>query len=243
MAGRDTSLLVCFAVRSEMEPFRRAVAGWARVQVLRTGIGRERARARVGPVLAQRRPALVLSSGFAGGLRSGLRAGEVVYEADADFPFEGLLAGAGARRVRFYESRKVLATKVEKAACREATGADAVEMESTTIGGLCAAAWIPWATVRVISDEAGEDLPLGLRRRMRDDGRVDVAGLVWDVARSRALRRELMIFRGRLVQAADALATVLRSVTGAWLGLRREEEAWTTPSAADSGSRRRGRRQ
>jgi adenosylhomocysteine nucleosidase len=95
---------------------------------------------------------------------------------------------------------------------RAQTGADAVEMESAAIQAVCAEAGVPCATVRVISDAAGEDLPLDFNRFTRPDYRLDFGRLLWAVVRTPAVVRPLLRLRRTTRAAALRLAAVLTEV-------------------------------
>ena len=204
-AGSPT--LVCFAVLEEAAPFRRLrVPG---VEILVTQMGQAIAGRRFLERLLGGSPGRVLTCGFAGGLNPGLRSGTVVFDADPGLPLASRLEAAGAVEARFLCTERVAVTVGEKSALRASSGADAVEMESGVIRGICRERGIPAATIRVISDEAGEDLPVDFNALMRPDGRLDFPRLILTLLGSPG-RISGMIRLGRTTShAARALAKVL----------------------------------
>ena len=61
-------ILVCFAMKDEVRAFRKLTQSLPGVEILVTGIGRRNSEKSLRAVLAQQRPELVITSGFAGGL-------------------------------------------------------------------------------------------------------------------------------------------------------------------------------
>src|SRR5881296_1197804 len=173
-------ILVCFAVKEEARFFRPR----EQVETLLTGIGRRNAEKAVRAVLAHQKPRLVLSCGFAGGLRPELASGNVVFSVDTGTGLEAPLVAAGARPARFHCVDRVATTAEEKRALWQATSADAVEMESQIICECCRERTIPSGTVRVILDTAGEDLPLDFNQLMTADQRMDYPKLAVALVKS-----------------------------------------------------------
>ncbi len=173
-----------------------------------TGMGRENA-ARGSEKALEIRPAMVLTCGFAGGLDPALPVGTVVFDADPGFPLTDRLVAAGAVPVHFHCADRVAVTLAEKAALRRSTGADAVEMESSVIRAMCRELGIPSATVRVVSDAAGEDLPLDFNALMTAGMDIHFGKLAWGLVRSPGKIPELMRFQKRVARAADQLAETL----------------------------------
>ena len=219
-------ILVCFALAEEARPFERRVRGRGGVGVLVTGIGRRNAEVSVRRALSERRPVLVLTCGFAGGLDPALEHGTVLFECDEEAEAaptgramrEGLTV-AGARRGRFHCADRIAITAAEKRTLRTVTGAEAVEMESGAIRTVCHAAGVPCVTVRVVSDVADEDLPLDFNALMKADQVLDVGRLMWKVARSPRLIGPLLRLQRRSRAAADRLAGVLESSLNLGVGL------------------------
>jgi len=203
-------VLVCFAVPEEAVPLRKALPPG--VEVVVSGMGAAAAERAVKSKLAERNWRLVLTCGFAGGLSPDLPAEKVVFDADENFPLRLALTSAGAVPARFHCAERVAVTAREKAALRERTGAEVVEMESGVIRRLCRERGIPSATVRVISDAAHEDLPLDFNALMQADGRLNVARLALAVL-SRPQKIPALMALGRRSKAAAArLASVLETV-------------------------------
>ncbi len=203
------SVLVCFAVKEEAAPFLGELPSG--VETLVTGMGAAAAERAVKPRLSERDWSLVLTCGFAGGLNPTLRPETVVFEADENFPVQQALLDAGAVGVRFHCAERVAVTAAEKAALRERTGADAVEMESGIIRRLCRERGIPSATVRVISDAAHEELPLDFNALMDADGKLNLGKLAVAVACRPHKIPALIALGQRSASAAGRLAAGLRA--------------------------------
>jgi hypothetical protein len=199
--------VVFFAVKEETEFFPSSPRVGARVLV--TGMGRVNTEKTFHRVVEGSLPSLVLTCGFAGGLRPGLVSGTVLAEAE-DPSLRAKLTTAGARSARFHCAPSVAVTISEKQALFKKTGADAVEMESEVIRQLCRERQIPSATVRVILDAAEEDLPLDFNSLMTPDLRIDPARLALALVRSPAKIPALIRFRSQSRAAARALASVLQ---------------------------------
>lgn len=204
-------LLVCFALKEEAGPFRRATAGHEAISVLLTGIGRKSATQSVIGFLAKQSPTFVLTCGFAGGLNPELATGDVVFSTE-----DGMLAvrltSAGAKRGRIFCAEKIAVTVAAKRTLREQTGADVVEMESGAIQSLCRERRIPCATVRVVSDSANEDLPLDFNQLTKPDMNLDFAKLAVTILKNPWKIPALMRLQRNCRLAALRLTDVLIKV-------------------------------
>ena len=223
------AVLVCFALKEEAAAFRKAAAASRPdVFVLVVGIGRRNAEKSIRDFLtaAPSQPDLVLTCGFAGGLNPELKIGDVLFEmpawktgnaesksqssiGKAPLPLQQALLAAGARPAKFFCADRVAVTVAEKQQLREKTGADAVEMESAAIHEVCRERGIPSVTVRVISDAAGEDLPLDFNVLSKPDKNLDFGKLALAIARSPGKIGALLQLQKKTGHAARRLAAVL----------------------------------
>lgn len=200
--------LVCFAVKEESPAFRKLAGNAPGVSILVTGMGRRNAEKTVREFLAANPVDRVFTCGFAGGLDPNLAAGAVLFET-ADAALAKRLQAAGAKPAKIYCADRVAVTVSEKQRLRQSTGADVVEMESSAIQSVCRERGIPCATVRVISDTAGEDLPIDFNQLYRADMTLDFGRLAWSLAKSPGKIGGLMKLQNRCQFAAEQLAAAL----------------------------------
>lgn len=212
VARVGSTRLVCFAVKEEAAFFRPWAGTRADVQLLVTGMGSKNAVEAFRKALLHGRPQWVLTCGFAGGLDPALKCGDVVYETDDAAGLQESLARSGARAGRYHCVDSVAVTAASKLDLRRQTGADSVEMESGAIRAIAREKGIPSATLRVILDAAGEDLPLDFNRLMTPDMRVDPVKLGLFLAKSPGRIPSLIRFRKQSQFAARALARALERV-------------------------------
>jgi adenosylhomocysteine nucleosidase len=207
--GEAGRVWVCFAVQEEAKSF----LPWARkrdyLKVILVGIGTHNAERAIRTALTEERPSLVLTCGFAGGLRPDWAMGTVVFSADPETGLEPALLAAGAKPARFHCSEQVAATAEAKRALRESTGADAVEMESRIIHAVCRQQNIPCATVRVILDTAQEDLPLDFNQLMTPRQKLSYRKLALALAGSPGKVGALLRLQEQTRAAAGKLTDVL----------------------------------
>jgi adenosylhomocysteine nucleosidase len=213
--GEIRKVLVCFAVKEEARAFQKLGGARSGVQVILVGMGKRNAERAIRAALAEKRPQLVLTCGFAGGLRPDLATGTVVFAADRETGLEPALLAAGAKPARFHCAERVAATAEQKRALRKATSADAVEMESQVICAVCQEHKIPCVTVRVILDTANEDLPLDFNQLMTADQKMSYGKLALALAKSPGKVSALLRLRQQTEAAAGKLAEVLGRITAA----------------------------
>ncbi|MBI3191127.1 MAG: hypothetical protein HYZ36_00555 [Pedosphaera parvula] len=186
------------------------------MEILITGMGQRNAGRAIRVRLEQPPPTLVISSGFAGGLNPELIRGNIIFDADADFPLVDALRQAGARVARFHCSPTVVVSTADKQLLWQATGADAVEMESSVIRDACRQHGIPSATVRVISDAAHESLPLDFNRLLTENLTMDYGKLSLALLKAPGKIGELIRFQRKIQAAASRLAATLSTTLTAF---------------------------
>lgn len=112
--------------------------------------------------LADMRPRLVISAGFAGGLQSGIQVGDLVL--GRNFSDERIVMGLnlGTRwHVGAVQTETVIIEKMaDKQRIGQATGALAGDMETAYLARVCANLGVPMLSVRCISDALEDDMPV-----------------------------------------------------------------------------------
>ncbi len=185
------------------------------------GPGVKAARKATGLLLAGHRPKWVLSAGFGGALDPSLKLGDLVFPTevlDRDGPRYAIDVSLGpdpsgrTSTGRLVTVAEIIRTAAEKAALREATGAVVVDMETAGVAAVCQERNVRLMAVRVISDEAGTDLPPEVLAILGRSGgyRVGAAlGAIWNRPSS---LKDLLGLRDSARKAADRLASVLPEV-------------------------------
>ena len=199
-------------------PIFQKAMGDTEVLVALTGLGPVRAR-RAARYALQSAPDVCISSGMAGGLKETYRRSDVlvaaqvaelrgkqVYSCDAALVERAKACGARPAG-KFLTSPTVVGSAEAK---RELAGqGDAVEMESAGVLAAASAASIPVVAIRVISDEAAQDLPLDFNRVLTKRGKVRPVRLLSSIATEPAAIRGLLQLAEDSRRAAAALAEFL----------------------------------
>jgi adenosylhomocysteine nucleosidase len=184
-----------------------------------SGIGANAAQ-KAAERLAEQGAGALLSWGLAGGLDPALVAGNLLLPCAVLSPrgarllvtpdWHARLAAALTPALRFntgdlLTNPVAIDSSAAKAAAFRATNAVAVDMESFAIAEEAATRRLPFATVRVIVDTAGDSLPPAVTATSRA-GRVDIARLLWELLRAPA---DL----GALLRLAARYRAAMRSLT------------------------------
>jgi hopanoid-associated phosphorylase len=188
----------------------RAVAGGGRADLLET---RLKAALKGVPVHG------VISIGLGGALDPALEVGDVVIASEVLRPRrrwdtdrtwrEHLIARLPKARVApVYGSADMVLHTLDKAKLRGQGGAALVDMESHVAAKLAAAAGLPLAVVRVVSDKAGVSLPPAVLDGITEDGGMNLMGVLSALVRDPAQLPALI----RTGQDADRAFKVLAAV-------------------------------
>lgn len=163
---------VCDAttLRGPLLSFHEGTIAGRRVTWVVSGAGIVAAGRAATALLEGHSPALLVSAGFAGGLDPALARGAVVLATGTvrggapRFPLARLasLLPAASTDVDIVTVDSIVATIAAKRDLRAATGAAIVDMETHAVAA--AAAKIPCASVRIVSDAAGDELPADIAR-------------------------------------------------------------------------------
>jgi nucleoside phosphorylase len=201
-------ILVCFAVSQEAAPFKPALG----VHVLVTGMGASNVELGLPCALDRERPDAVFTCGFAGALDPVLPVGALL-GATGDSRLGGIMEDADVLLRRFHCADRIAVTAAEKRVLHALTGCDAVEMESGHIQRLCRLRSIPCATIRTISDAAGDDLPLDFNRLLDSRQRLSPLRLAAAILRRPSSIAGLVRLGRHSKLAARNLALALSHIT------------------------------
>ncbi|HWL47985.1 MAG TPA: phosphorylase [Sphingomonadaceae bacterium] len=169
--------------------------------------------ARLEAALEARAPeaTALLSIGLGGALVEGLRPGDwVLGEAgEGGWPARLRTLLPDARVGPIHADGTMIADAAAKRALHRATGAIAVDMESHVARRVARRHGLPFAILRVISDDAGHSLPAAARVGMRGDGEIAIGAVLASLARD---PRQIPAL---IVTARDA-ARAMRSLLGGY---------------------------
>jgi len=138
----------------------------------------------------------IISIGLGGALAGGLRRGDWVvasavvqadgpaFTTDTDWTARLLATLPGARAATILGSDAMVSDADAKRRAHQASGADAVDMESHIAAAAAARRGLPFAAARVVSDAADRSLPKAAQAGMAADGRMDILAVLASLAAS-----------------------------------------------------------
>lgn len=185
LAGRRrTAAGILFAVAVEADAFERlaqdhvemeagrlrfheGVVAGRRVAWTVTGPGAAAAARAARLLIDGHRPRLLISAGFAGGLVPSLPRGGIARPAKVVTTAGGSplpLTCAAAAELTIVTVDRIVTTAAAKRSLAADTAAQLVDMETHAVATVAADAGLPCAAVRVVSDDASQDLPAEVAR-------------------------------------------------------------------------------
>ncbi len=208
------------------------------VVLLRTGIGTRRSESSLTSLLREFRPDLIVSLGFAGALREGLTAGDLVWASRVFFLSYGASRNEGTELPEIYlpDARKVADRLAAEISVREGcivTLEDLVtkpevrkrlpaeipppvcDMETFALAGVAARQGIPFFAVRSVSDISAHEIPAELLDIFDESGKILFFRLFGRVLRKPGLIRDMLHLRRDSERAAKSLGVITKSIIDA----------------------------
>ena len=187
-----------------------------------TGPGRKNASRGAQLLIGGHRPNWLISAGFGGALDLNLRRNDVVFASEVvDEDGVSLLidvavpddpANARVSLGKLITVDRILRTAVEKAALRDRTGAAVVDMETAAVAALCGDRNVKFLAIRVISDEAGVDLPREIATILGRTGGYRIGAALGAIWRRPSSLKDMWALREHAVAAAERLSGVLLAI-------------------------------
>jgi nucleoside phosphorylase len=150
------------------------------IELIHTGVGHAITQKRLDHYLESVRPALLISSGFAGAARSNYRVGDLILAenfSDTDLLVNArrVLRDRNAHAAHLFTARAVIDAIGDREEVARQHNAIAIDMETETIAQLCAARGVRMLSLRVLSDTPRHPFPLPPQilfdlERQRTDG-------------------------------------------------------------------------
>ena len=212
----------------EFVAYEGAIAG-RRVVLIEAGPGREKAARATEALIDGHQPAWVISAGFAGGLVDGLARNDLFVpnsvawqDSSADPPRDERLAidvkmppAPHLHIGRLLTVDAVVRTADDKRGLASAHEAQAVDMETFAIAAACQARKTRFFSVRVISDEVGDELPPEIEHLLHQEtlsGRLGAAA--GSIFRRPSSIKDLWKLKETALVASDRLGKFLAELVG-----------------------------
>ncbi len=189
------------------------------IAVVLAGAGRARAQRGAEVLLDGHRPRWLVSAGFAGGLDPRLKRNDLVLPSEVinlegrryaiDLAVPPSSEAQGLRTGRLLTVDEIVRSAREKAELRQKHAADLVDMETSSVAALCADRGVRFLSVRVISDEAGTDLPPEVLAILGRSGGLRLGAAFGAVWKRPGSIKDLLALRTHATEAADKLSRFL----------------------------------
>lgn len=199
--------------------------GSVRVACVDGGVGRVKAGAATEQILKHIKPAKLISAGFAGGLVSGLRKGnivvaeEVVSEAGDRFnlplpgPRDQLASARGVHVGRLLTVDRIIREPSEKKLLGERFECLAVDMETLAVAKVCQQQATEMLSIRIISDSVDHPLPRHLERLVQQQSTSRMLGAAAAAIFNKPSSiKDMLDLHSTAVKASDSLANFLAGI-------------------------------
>ena len=187
------------------------------ILVLETGVGRERMEQALTWLLDQPNfPKLIISAGFSGALRAGLKIADIIVATDVidedgaswPVPWPSEISSQTSNRGKILTVSGTVAEPDEKLAFGQKHDAIAVDMETAVVARRCTEKGIPFGCIRAISDDVHTPLSADVDYVIVN-GRVSGRRLLWRLLCRPRFAAELWRLAKHTRVAADRLAVAL----------------------------------
>ncbi len=188
--------------------------------LVRAGGGMPDGAERAARALKEAGAQALISFGLAGGLDPVLRPGDVIMPAEvieagvvyaADQPLSARFGGPTLHRLLAGDG--VVATATAKRAAAQASGAQAVDLESGAVARVAHAFGLPFAVIRAICDPAQRDLPPAALIALDRAGAIGLIQIIGSVIRYPGQLPTLISLAGDAASARRALLAVADGFT------------------------------
>ncbi len=186
------------------------------VTLVLAGMGRARAEAAARVLIDGHRPRWVVSAGFAGALttqtprNSVLLADQVVNIEGNRFQIDVKSSEPEGPTVgTLLTVDEIVRTSAEKRELSAKFGALAVDMETSAVAAFCGDRGQKFLSIRVISDDAGHDLPPEVLSILGPTGGFRLGATLGSLWKRPSAIKDLLMLREHAVEAADVLARFL----------------------------------
>lgn len=209
-----------FPIRKHLAgaPHRACVCGTSEpsILVLETGVGRQRMEQALAWLLNQPNlPKLVISAGFSGALRDGLKIADVIVATNVVHEDGGCWSASWPGTIahsfqcgKLLTVSRTIAEPTEKLALGQKHDAVAVDMETAIVARMCSERNVPFGCVRAISDDVHIPLSADIDHVIVN-GEISLRRLAGRLLRRPWLAAELWRLAKHTRLAADRLALAL----------------------------------
>jgi adenosylhomocysteine nucleosidase len=201
--------------------------GGRRVALVETGTGRQAAAAAAEDVIALHRPGWIISAGFAGGLRAGLRHGHIVmvdvvldtaqrqFSLGLHIGLEALKSSPALHVGPLLTVDRLARTVAEKRQLSESCSALACDMETLAVVEICQREKVRCLAIRIITDTLEEEIPKEVERLLDQKSLAARLGAATGALLNRpSSLKDMWQLKEEALKASDRLGRFLVGVIG-----------------------------